>query len=199
MRRQKSLGRYAIGALALLIGASAAYAQGDPAAPPAAPPAGSDASAGLAQQVKLSPQEQLAQAESSLSRMSNARSTVRRQLAEARAERDVVKTLCLDDKLSQLDVALRSATERKEALQIAVERGDADLSNHEFTILSVLRQRSDQLAAEANQCIGNEAGFVGESSVETSVDPNLPEEDPSDYPNFDTIIEPPACSSCFGG
>lgn len=189
-----------------MIGAGAANAQGDPAgdgppadAPPAAdqPQPGTDATAGMTQQVKLSPQEQLAQAESYLSRMSSARSTVRRQLAEARAERDVVKTLCLDDKLNQLDVALRSATERKEALELAVSRSDGDLANHEFTILSVLRQRSDQLSAEANQCIGNEAGFVGDSSVETTVDPNLPEEDPSEYPTFDVIVEPPACSSCF--
>jgi hypothetical protein len=198
MLRQKTLGTYAA-AIALVIGAGAAYAQGDPGAAtdPATGAAGTDASAGLTQQVKLSPQEQLAQAEATLSRMSSARSTVRRQLAEARAERDVVKTLCLDDKLSQLDVALRSATERKEALELAVGRNDADLSNHEFTIISVLRQRADQLSAEANQCIGNEAGFVGDSSVESSIDPGLPEEDPSEYPNFDVIVETPACSSCF--
>ena len=75
-------------------------------------------------------------------------------------------------------------------------RNDADLANHEFTILSVLRQRTDQLTAEANQCIGQEAGFVGESAVTSSIDPNLPKEDPSEYPNNNVIVEPPACSSC---
>jgi hypothetical protein len=61
----------------------------------------------------------------------------------------------------------------------------------------VLRQRVDQLTAEANQCIGQEAGFVGESAVTSTIDPNLPQEDPSEYPNTDIIVEVPACSSCF--
>jgi hypothetical protein len=129
--------------------------------------------------------------------MNGARDAVRRQLAEARAKRDVVKTLCLDDKLSQLDVAIRSASERMEALELAVSRSDGDLANHEFTILSVLRQRTDQLSAEANQCIGAEGTLVGESSVTSTVDPNLPDEDPSDYPSFDVVTEVPSCSSCF--
>jgi F0F1-type ATP synthase membrane subunit b/b' len=189
MRLRKVLLFSAVGAFALAVGVASAQTPGAPADPPPTDP-------GMARQVQLSPQEQLTEADKYLARMDGARGTVRRQLAEARAERDVVKTLCLDDKLSQIDVALRSARERREALDFAAKRSDADLSNHEFTILSVLRQRVDQLSAEANQCIGNEAGFVGESSVSSTIDPDLPEEDSSDYPDFDVIIEPPACGSC---
>jgi hypothetical protein len=116
--------------------------------------------------------------------------------AEPRAQRDVVKTLCLNDKLNQIDVAIRSARERRQSLEAAANRNDTDLANHEFTILSVLRQRTDQLMAEANQCIGQEAGFVGESAVTSTIDPNLPVTDPSEYPTTDVITEPPACASC---
>jgi len=192
MRRKKLLWVGAVSAVALLVGVASAQVP----APAAAPAAGPD-NPGLARQVNLSPQQQLAEAEKYISRMDGSRGTVRRQLAEARAQRDVVKTLCLDDKLNQIDVALRSARERRDSLEFAAKQNDADLANHEFTILSVLRQRGDQLSAEANQCVGNDAGFIGESSVTSSVDPDLPEEDSSDYPNFDVIIEPPACSSCF--
>jgi hypothetical protein len=122
---------------------------------------------------------------------------VRRQLETARAQRDVVKTLCLNDKLNQLDVAVRSARERREALQAAVQRSDADLASHEFTILSVLRQRSDQLTAEANQCIGQEAGFIGDSAVSATVDPGLPEPTGWAPPGDNVIVEPPTCSSCI--
>jgi hypothetical protein len=130
--------------------------------------------------------------------MDQTRGAVRRQLEEARAARDVVKTLCLNDKLNQLDVAIRSARERNQSLEAAVQRSDADLSTHEFTILTVLQQRSDQLTTEANQCVGEEVGVVGESAVTSTVDPNLPTEDPSYYPVFGNIIEPPGCASCVG-
>lgn len=192
MRRDSIVGFGAVLGLALLVGHGVASAQAQNA--PQQPP---DAGAGLSRQVNLSPAEQLAQADGSLSRMESSRSTVRRQLESARAQRDVVKTLCLNDKLNQIDVAIRSARERRQALELAANRKDADLSNHEFTILTVLRQRVDQLTAEANQCIGQEAGFVGESAVQATIDPNLPQEDPSQYPSTDVIVEPPACSSCF--
>jgi hypothetical protein len=191
MRRKLVLGLSAAGAVALLIGYGIAEAQ---TAPPPQP--SSDASAGLSRQVNLSPKEQLAQSDSFISRMEGGRATVRRQLESARSQRDVVKTLCLNDKLNQIDVAIRSSHERRQALELAVGRNDADLANHEFTILSVLRQRSDQLTAEANQCIGQEAGFVGESAVTATVDTNLPQEDPSQYPSSDVIVEPPSCTSC---
>lgn len=180
----------AIAALALVVGFSVAAAQAQPAPP-------TDASAGLSRQVNLSPAEQLAQSEAFLARMEAARSTVRRQLETARSQRDVVKTLCLNDKLNQIDVAIRSARERRQALELAANRKDADLANHEFTILTVLRQRTDQLTAEANQCIGQEAGFVGDTAVTSTIDPGLPEEDPSKYPETEVITDPPPCSSCF--
>ncbi|MEJ7728806.1 MAG: hypothetical protein WKG00_06290 [Polyangiaceae bacterium] len=186
--------------LASAVGVGVASAQPQPQPQPAAqtapPPA--DPAGGLARQVNLTPAEQLQQADASMARMEGVRTAIRRQLEAARAQRDVVKSLCLNDKLNQVDVAIRSARERRQALELAANRKDADLTNHEATILGVLRQRVDQLSAEANQCIGQEAGFVGDSSVTSTVDPNLPQEDPSEYPDDNGIIvEPPACSSCF--
>jgi hypothetical protein len=178
----------ALGTLSLL-GAGVAVAQGghQPAAPPV--------QAGLERQVSLTPQEQTAQADMHMARMESARDNVRRALMGAREERDVVKTLCLNDKLSQLNVAVSSAQERRDALASAVKQGDADLASHEFSILSVLRQRSDQLATEANQCIGEEIGMIGQSAVTTTID-DLPEDDSSDYPIFDVLTDPPSCTSC---
>lgn len=166
---------------------------------PAAPPAGQDAAVGpgLERQVNLSPQEQVTQSDSDLARMEQARAQVRRMLMDAREKRDVVKTLCLNDKLTQLNVAISSAQERREALGAAAKRGDADLSTHEFTILQVLKQRSDQLQTEANQCIGEEIGTVGQASVTTTIDKDLPEDDPSEYPDFPIVADPPGCASCF--
>jgi len=157
-----------------------------------------DAQVGFQNRPKLTPQEQVASADSLIARMEQAGTTVRRQLEQARAQRDVVKTLCLNDKLSQIDVAVRSARDRKGSLTAAAQRNDAELSNHEFTILTVLRQRAEQLTAEANQCIGEEAAFAGETRTTTQIDPNLPPSDDTQYPPTEPTLvpAPPVCASC---
>jgi hypothetical protein len=159
-----------------------------------------DVTVGFEQRPKLSPQEELTQADTILARVDGAAATVRRQLEAARQARDVVKTLCLNDKLSQIDVTNRSARDRQAALQAAVQRNDVELSNHEFAILTVLRQRAEQLIAEANQCIGEEMAFIGQTSIITTIDPNQlpPGEDPAGYPETDpTLVSgPPYCISC---
>lgn len=192
MRRQKVLGFTAITAFALLLGHGFAAAQAQNTPPVTDVIAGQQS-----RQVSLSPKEQSAQADSFIARMESARTVVQRLLETARSQRDVVKTLCLSDKLTQIDVAIRSARERKQGLDAAAARSDADLATHEFTILSVLRQRTDQLSSEANQCIGQEAGFIGEAAVTSTIDPNLPKDDPSEYPDTTIlVVEPPSCVSC---
>ncbi|MDI1449612.1 hypothetical protein [Polyangium sp. 6x1] len=189
MQRERMLGFGALCALSLLVAAGIASAQAQGAPPP--PP---DTNAGLQRQVTLTPAQQLQETDTYLARMESARSVVRRLLEEARAQRDVVKTLCLNDKLNQIDVTLRSARERRQSLDLAVKRDDADLSSHEFTILGVLRQRVEQLTAEANQCIGKDADILGETSTVTQIDPGIPD-DPAFHPPPILIDEPPPSAS----
>lgn len=158
--------------LAVAAGASAQPTQGGAGSPVAV-----DAQVGFQRPAQLSPQQELAAADVALSRMEQASATVSKMLEQARAARDVVKTLCLNDKLSQIDVAIRSAKDRKSALQAAAARNDQELSNHEFTILTVLRQRGEQLTAEANQCIGEEAAFIGATNVSMTIENTLPPDD----------------------
>lgn len=176
-------------------GAQQPQPTGNPPAPPAPPSA--DGQVGFQRKTTLTPQEQLTESNKHLSRMEGAAAGVRKQLEEARRQRDVVKTLCLNDKLSQIDVAIRSARDRKTQLQAAVARNDSELSNHEFTILTVLRQRSEQLVAEANQCIGEESAFVGDTKTTVTIDPQIPP-DETPYPATDPtlVIGPPQCTSC---
>src|SRR6185312_16244404 len=112
---RRILGFTGFAAFAVLLGHGIAAAQ----APKDGPP---DATGTLVRPVNLTPQEEVAQAEALITRMDASRTGVRRQLETARAQRDVVKTLCLNDKLNQLDVALRSAQERREALAAAAQR-----------------------------------------------------------------------------
>jgi hypothetical protein len=186
---------FAFGVLALAAGPAGAQPGG--AAAPASPPSPTDGQVGFQRKTSLTPQEQLVESQRHLSRMEGAAGGVRKMLEEARRQRDVVKTLCLNDKLSQIDVAIRSARDRRGQLQAAVNRNDAELTNHEFTILTVLRQRSEQLVAEANQCIGEESAFVGDTKTTVQIDPQIPP-DETPYPATDPtlVIGPPQCTSC---
>jgi hypothetical protein len=172
-----------VGAGAIVVLAAVASAQ-----PSGSAPAGgtTDAQIGFERRVQLTPQQQEVQADLLLGQMQATAATTQRMLAQARLARDVVKTLCLNDKLSQVDVASRSAADRKAALHAAVARNDQELCNHEFTILTVLKKRAEQLSAEANQCIGEEAAFIGVTNVVTTVDTTLPGGDPTDMPTTDT-------------
>jgi len=190
--RFAALGLVTTGVLCYGVAFAQTPAQAAPADGTAAP-----VGAGLEREVTLSPAEQVTQADAGMARMEQSRAQVRRMLMDAREKRDVVKTLCLNDKLTQLNVAISSAQERRDALGASAKRNDTDLSTHEFTILQVLRQRADQLQTEANQCIGEEIGTVGQASITTTIDKDLPNEDPSDYPRFDLPIDLPGCASCY--
>jgi hypothetical protein len=178
-------------------GSAMAQSPDGPAVPEPPSTTGQSGQVGFEQRPKLSPQDELAQGEQIVARVDAASSTVRRQLDGARTARDVVKSLCLSDKLSQVDVAGRSARDRLAALQSAVQRSDSELANHEFTIMVVLRQRAEQLVGEANQCIGEEVAFVGTTQVTTEIDPNLVTEETTAIPPLATpfTIQPP-CASC---
>jgi hypothetical protein len=137
--------------------------------------------------------EQMAQQPSELlAQMTQGITSVRRQLEEARAARDVVKVFCLNDKLQQLEVVMRSAADRYSALRLALQQGDLARARHEFMVLLVLRDRARELVAEADQCIGEETGLLGESRVTVQVDP-MPE--PAVFPHDPLFSIPPTVSS----
>ena len=174
----------------LLLGIGVASAQAPNSGSSAAPDTG-------IRQVVLSPADQVQKAGEYLNRMGQTRDLIQRDLEDARRQNDVVKTLCLDDKLNQIDVAITNAESRSKSLGTAAERSDNDLAHHEFTILSVLHERANQLDAEAKQCIGKEVGFVGESSTSMTIDEVLPLEDPSEFPDWPIIAQLPNCASCY--
>lgn len=157
--------------------AGVASAQSDLDPPPSAAAEG-QAEPPLPQQseVELSPGERLRLAQELVTSIQQSSQAVLRQLQVARAERDVVRVLCLNDKLNQVDVALRSAEDRMVALRTAVERADGDRVRHEHTVLDVLNDRVRVLVSESNQCVGEETGFIGEAEVSVSIDPNLPDD-----------------------
>jgi hypothetical protein len=128
------------------------------------------------------PEQMRTQAQLLLPQMEQSAQTVRRQLSQSRESRDVVKVLCLNDKLNQIDVATRAAKDRMPVLMAALDRGNNEDARHEYAVLQILRDRVRALMQEANQCIGEEAGFVGESKVTMTIDHALPSADTTEWP-----------------
>lgn len=173
---------------AVISGIGVAAAQPSDAASPVADQSASQ----LAQTEKnLTPEQMRQQAASFIPVMERSAAVVRRQLVESRQARDVVKVLCLNDKLNQIDVAVRSAQDRMTALTAAAGQGDQERTRHEYTVIAVLRDRVHALAAEANQCVGEETGFIGGSEVKVEIDPNIPDTETTDFPQETAIADLP--------
>jgi hypothetical protein len=141
------------------------------------------------------PQQLLTEAKAFAPAMDRTASVVRRQLAEARENRDVVRVLCLNDKLNQIDLAIRTANDRIEALSAAVTENDGVRAKHEYTVAQVLKERVTVLGGEANACIGEQTGFVDEARVKVDIDPNVADTDPSEPTDPPMITEPPVLTS----
>jgi hypothetical protein len=112
----------------------------------------------------------------------------------------VEKTVCLSDKLAQIQVAKKSMQERTAALKSAVARGDTDLANHELSVLGVLRQRGESLAADAEACVGEPIIRPGHGDPPPIVweDPNIARVDPGFGSSADVVvIVPPLPASGF--
>lgn len=133
-----------------------------------------------------------------LAQMDDSRGMIRRLLEQARQQRDVIKTLCVDDKLNQTDIALRSARGRRAAIEEALRTNNTDLAARERTGLDVLHQRTSELAGEAQQCVSKEVDkqTIGPAAILGSVDPNVAD-DPAYYPPGIIIIEPPPSGSAI--
>ncbi|MBM4361721.1 MAG: hypothetical protein FJ104_03495 [Deltaproteobacteria bacterium] len=134
--------------------------------------------ASASREINLPPDQQLAQSRSIVGAIEQNVAAVRVQLAAAREVRDVVKVLCLNDKRNQLNIVWRASVERLQSIQAAVTGNDRDRARTEYMLMLELRDRAAALAKEANQCIGEEAGFVGDTDVRVDVDSNIPNNDP---------------------
>jgi hypothetical protein len=126
----------------------------------------------------LTPQQQLRAVSRMIEQMVVARRTVSQMLDRAQQEHDIIKVNCLNDKLTQIDVAIRSAREHQELLQTAVSVNNDNQRNHEYSLITIFQQREQALEIEARQCVGEEsAGFGEGTEIGVRVAPTIPTED----------------------
>ena len=158
---------------AVLLGAAAAHAQAPK--PPPAPPT-------LEKAADIPDPEKLSRASSSIASMRSALTDVLGRLEEARATKDVVKLNCVNEKLTQVKGLLRISEQSDVALQEAVSKKDSTAAEHEYSKISIAKNKVGQLRTEAEQCIGQLAFRTDENlTVEVEVPSGLPE-DPTNPP-----------------
>lgn len=117
-------------------------------------------------------------------------------LDDARRERDIMRITCLNDRLTQVNVNLRTAQSRQRALEDAIDGNDESRRNHEFTIVTVLDQKWRQLEREAQECVGTGIfDTEGRTSVRVWV-VGVPDDDPTLINDvgiiFDVPMPPPS-------
>jgi hypothetical protein len=117
-------------------------------------------------------------------------------LDEARRDADMLRVTCLNDKLAEVNAHVNTAQTRLTAFQKAT---NGEQRNHEFTVLSVLGQKFQELEQGANACVGQDLYDTGPTKVtteiETSTQPfeDSPGSPPTSLPPI-TIIVPPNAS-----
>ena len=124
--------------------------------------------------------EKIRRSSEALQRMGQVLKDVLAKLEEARNTKDVVKLNCVNEKLTQVKGLLRISEQSDVALQEAVAKREASGADHEYTKVTIARQKVDQLRAESEECIGQLAFRTDENlTVEVEVPENLPSGDPS--------------------
>lgn len=166
------------------------------AAPGALQQEDGDAALAVQREANLSPEEQIEEADRVLTRGGQASARVSALLEDARRSRDILRITCLSDRLTQIDTNLATARDRSTDLRSAISSNDTDRRQHEFTVILVLGLKFRTLEQEANQCVGQDIFETGTTSIETSIDPAAPTEDPAllDQPTEVDVpaIPPPA-------
>jgi len=139
----------------------------------------------------------IAQAKEFLGKMQQVLQRVVQLQEVARKQKDIIKLNCVNDKLVQIKGNMNVAESATTNLHEAVARGDDAQRQHEFTRVSLTHQKVQVLGTEAENCIGEDLTYVGETEVKVEIDPSVPEADPTGEVKPEPVIERPPVASPF--
>jgi len=139
--------------------------------------------------------EMLDKADKYIVEMKQVLKQVLQRVSDARAENDIVKLNCVNEKLVQVKGLLKIAEQADIGLQEAVARKDEGAES-DFAKVGIARTKVDQMRVEAQECVGQLAYVVDEKTqVEVEVPTDLPKGDPTDWsPPPPVMVRPPPAS-----
>ena len=181
--------RHVVGALALVATASVFAQAGDTPKPP---------DGALPRTTRtLSVPEMVAEAKAMLSKMQDIMKRVVQLQEVARKQKDIIKLNCVNDKLVQIKGNMNVAETSNTAMHEAIARNDDGQRQHEFTRVGLVFQKIQVLGTEAENCIGEDLTYVGQTEVKVEIDPTIPEADPTRDVTPPPVIERPPVASPF--
>lgn len=138
--------------------------------------------------------DSLTQANSYMSKMRDTEKRVTQIMEQARNKKDIVKLGCVNDKLVQVRSHLIVADQSMSAFNAAAEQGDKDEKSHALSRVAILYEKVLVLRTEAENCIGEEASYVGKTQIDVEIDSSVPEEDPTQFgvPILEVVMAPAA-------
>jgi len=145
----------------------------------------------------LSPAEMVAQSKDFMDKMQKTLQRVVQLQEVARKQKDIIKLNCVNDKLVQIKGNMNVAESATTLMHEAIARNDEGQRQHEFTRISLVNQKVQVLGTEAENCIGEDLTYVGQTEVKVEVDPTIPEADPTREIHPEPVIERPPVASPF--
>ena len=130
---------------------------------------------------QLSLQVQLKQSDHYHSKMITIHANVKKTAERAKLDKDIIKLNCVNDKLILVVGNIKVAEFSIKQLKEAARRRDDDARNHAFAKLTIAYQKTIVLEQESDACIGEDIAYVGATRVETEMDPDITEEDPTTW------------------
>jgi len=167
-------------------GSALAQTQAPPSVPEPAPAVKSES---------IPDPEKLQRSSEYLNQMRQGLKNVLQKLEEARNSKDVVKLNCVNEKLTNIKGLLRISEQADISLQEAVAKKEEQAADHEFTKVTIARQKIDQLKAEAEQCVGMLAFETGPTEVIVEIPADLPQIDPTQTPPPPAVVTRPPPAS----
>jgi hypothetical protein len=141
---------------------------------------GGDSGLDLRKASQLSPNETVKEARDYRQKMGDTKGRIDKLLDRAHKQKDVIKINCLQDKSLQVKGHIAVADQSMTTLNGAVSRGDDGARQHEFMRLTILFQKVVVLGTEAENCVGEDVSYVGDTKVDVEIDPSIPSDDPTE-------------------
>ncbi len=179
-----------LGAVIVALGAGVVLAEQGDAVP-------ADDPGELEQEATLSGPQQTAWAQEQLNNMQNLGARIQGLLDEARRDQDIIKVTCLNDKLTQVNVSVRSFEARMTQHADSARSQNVERRDHHYRLLVILAQRSRTLRLEAEGCVGETDVTFGRTNVTTEIDPSVTQDDPTEIPAVDYVFDRPPSASGY--
>jgi hypothetical protein len=142
-------------------------------------------------------EEMLERVEDYIKEMKKFLKRVLKLVAMARKEKDMIKLMCVNEKLTNIKGLLRIAEQSEVSIREAIVRKDRKAAEHEFTKAYTAYEVTKSLWAEAEGCVGKEAVYIGKTKTEVEVSREIPPEDVTELPIEPLKVERPPAASPF--